>query len=129
MNDQGLKVIKFERDLQSQLEYTFIRSYPRSITSMPVTYDGSSLLKVSVQLTYMRYVLKPLRSKGIVGEAITDPFIQSQFNDNGISDLAARVTDNVLDFVTGNDAFGDTASEFVRGGINRLGRFIGNIGR
>jgi len=129
MNDQGLKVIKFERDLQSQLEYTFIRSYPRSITSMPVTYDGSSLLKVSVQLTYMRYVLKPLRSNGIVGEAITDPFIQSQFNDNGISDLAARVTDNVLDFVTGNDAFGDSAGEFVRGGINKLGRFLGNIGR
>ena len=129
MNDQGLKVIKFERDLQSQLEYTFIRSYPRSITSMPVTYDGSSLLKVSVQLTYMRYVLKPLRSNGIVGEAITDPFIQSQFNDNGISDLAARVTDNVLDFVTGNDSFGDSAGEFVRDRINGIGRFIGNIGR
>ena len=129
MNDQGLKVIKFERDLQSKLEYTFIRSYPRSITSMPVTYDGSSLLKVSVQLTYMRYVLKPLRSRGIVGEAITDPFVQSQFNDNGISDLAARVTDNVLDFVTGNDSFGDSAGEFVRDRINGIGRFIGNIGR
>ena len=49
--------------------------------------------------------------------------------DNGISDLAARVTDNVLDFVTGNDAFGDSASEFVRSGINRLGRFLGNLGK
>ena len=76
-----------------------------------------------------RYVLKPLRSRGIVGEAITDPFVQSQFNDNGISDLAARVTDNVLDFVTGNDSFGDSAGEFVRDRINGIGRFIGNIGR
>ena len=39
MNEQGLKIIKSEKDLNSQLQYTFIRSYPRSITSMPVTYD------------------------------------------------------------------------------------------
>ena len=73
-----LKVIKFEKDYHTQtndikmttgarsyearrgsgtsLEYTFIRAFPRSITSMPVSYDGSSLLKCSVQMNYMRYL-------------------------------------------------------------------------
>ena len=76
--DQGLKVIKFEKDIEtrrniagkfislpthnaSSLEYKFVRSFPRSITSMPVTYDASSLLKCSVQMTYTRYVVVPSR--------------------------------------------------------------------
>ena len=90
MNKQGLKVIKFERDLKSKLEYTFVNSYPRSITSMPITYDGSSLLKCSVQMTYMRYVMKSLSGPGI---QTPNPFQQSQFNSNGMSDLAANLRD------------------------------------
>jgi hypothetical protein len=54
---QGLKVIKFERDYKQKLEYNFIKSFPISITSMPVSYDSSSLLKCTVSMTYIRYVL------------------------------------------------------------------------
>lgn len=56
---QGLKVIKFERDYikNNILEYEFIKSFPISITSMPVSYDSSSLLKCTVSMTYIRYVL------------------------------------------------------------------------
>ena len=127
----GLKVRKFEKDYRQSLEYEFIKSWPIAITSTPVSYDGSSLLKLNVSMTYIRYVVSP--GGGFGNPNVTasglDPFQQSQFNDNGISDFAARVTDNVVDFLTGNDAWGDAASQFVRGGINRLGSFIGNIGR
>ena len=58
--DQGLTITKFEKDHQNPLTYEFIRSYPLSITSMPVSYDGSSLLKCSVSMTYVRYVVKNL---------------------------------------------------------------------
>ena len=54
---QGLKVIKFERDYKQNLEYRFIRSFPISINSMPVSYDSSSLLKCTVSMSYIRYVL------------------------------------------------------------------------
>jgi hypothetical protein len=54
----GLKVIKFERDYSGQtLEYEFIKSFPTSVTSIPVSYDSSSLLKCTVTMTYIRYVL------------------------------------------------------------------------
>jgi len=54
---QGLKVIKFERDYKEQLVYEFIKSYPISISSMPVSYDSSSLLKCNVSMTYIRYLM------------------------------------------------------------------------
>jgi len=54
----GLKVIKFERDYRGQtLEYEFIKSFPTAVTSIPVSYDSSSLLKCTVTMTYIRYIL------------------------------------------------------------------------
>jgi hypothetical protein len=61
--DSGLKVRKFERDYGPGLEYEFIRAYPISVTSMPVSYDASSLLKCSVSFTYLRYVVG--KSEGV----------------------------------------------------------------
>ena len=62
---EGLKIRKFERDYKtelpkhgySSLEYEFIGAYPVSVSSMPVSYDSSSLLKCSVSMTYLRYVI------------------------------------------------------------------------
>tara|TARA_B100001250_G_scaffold154937_1_gene133100 strand:+ start:396 stop:1223 length:828 start_codon:yes stop_codon:yes gene_type:complete len=134
----GLKVIKFEKDYtdqyndikmtggaksyrvrtgtRSKLEYEFIRSYPRSITSMPVSYDGSSLLKCSVQMTYVRYVLS---SGGDGGSDIGlyNPFQQAQFNSNGIRGVAANLVDAAVDRITGNDFLGDVAGAVVGGGL------------
>lgn len=56
--DQGLVVRKFERDYESQLTYNFVRSFPISISSMPVSYDTSSLLKCTVSMSYIRYLVK-----------------------------------------------------------------------
>jgi hypothetical protein len=53
----GLTVTKFERDYTQTLEYKFIRAFPISVNSMPVSYDSSSLLKCTVSMSYIRYVL------------------------------------------------------------------------
>jgi hypothetical protein len=68
----GLTVTKFERTgnvsydgskmkgdkyTGPTLEYKFIRAFPISINSMPVSYDSSSLLKCTVSMSYIRYVL------------------------------------------------------------------------
>ena len=54
--NQGLKIYKFERDYSTVLTYEFFRSFPLSISSMPVSYDGNNLLKCSVSMSYIRYV-------------------------------------------------------------------------
>ena len=53
----GLAVTKFERDYKQNLRYEFIKSFPRNITAMPVTYNGSDLLRCTVSLTYIRYIV------------------------------------------------------------------------
>lgn len=65
---ENLFITKFERDygdtridannqINRPLTYKFINAYPISITSMPVSYDSSQLLKCTVSFTYSRYVL------------------------------------------------------------------------
>ena len=55
--DQGFKVTKFERNYQNSLTYSFVRAFPVSISSMPLTYDASALLKITVSMSYIRYYL------------------------------------------------------------------------
>jgi len=95
--DQGLKVVKFEKDIQTSrrignkfmplptpnaasLEYKFVRSWPRSITSMPVSYESSSLLKCNVQMTYTRYVVVPSRIPTNRPSMNMTPNFMSMFN-------------------------------------------------
>lgn len=60
----ALYVTKFERDVfGNALEYKFIRAYPISITSMPISYDSSQLLKCTVSFTYIRYVIKKFNTE------------------------------------------------------------------
>ena len=56
MADQGLKIIKFERDHNRSIEYEFFRSFPLAINSMPVTYDSSSLLKCTVSMLSLIHI-------------------------------------------------------------------------
>ena len=63
----GLTITKFERDIDpsgrrpNTLTYEFIKSYPISVSSMPVSYDTSGLLKCTVSMTYLRYVVVQTR--------------------------------------------------------------------
>ena len=57
----GLTITKFERDYRGSLTYEFIKSYPISVSSMPVSYDTSGLLKCTVSMTYLRYVVVQTR--------------------------------------------------------------------
>jgi len=101
--DQGLKVIKFERDTYrssskggynrptgSVLEYNFVRAFPLSIASMPVSYDASSLLKCTVSMSYIRYVVNmkkaseslpastnPTRASDVINKSLSQNFLEN----------------------------------------------------
>ncbi len=66
MSHQGLEITKFERDYQNSLTYRFVNSYPLAINSMPISYDGSQLLKCSVSMSYLRYVVIQPKSEPTV---------------------------------------------------------------
>ena len=111
MADQGLNITKFERDHQNPFTYQFMRAYPLSISSMPVSYDGSSLLKCSVSLTYTRYVIKDLHKTYALSPS---PLQQAQYNGGFLSNLAGNLVDAAVDKITGNDRLGDFAGAAVK---------------
>ena len=100
-----LEITKFEKNMQSKkkvkpLTYKFVNCFPLAISSMPVTYDASDLLKCNVSFAYSRYYMEPSRS-GL--SEFLDPLAQSLFNSGGfgfnpggIPDSAARMAGNFV---------------------------------
>lgn len=56
-----MSIVKIEKDYGltsgNALQYEFIDVFPRSINSMPVSYGPSQLLKITVNFSYLRYIL------------------------------------------------------------------------
>ena len=76
-----LEVTKFEKNIQSRkkvkpLTYKFVNAFPLAISSMPVTYDSSELLKCNVSFAYSRYYI----DKGTSVSEFTNPSAQANYN-------------------------------------------------
>ena len=76
-----LEVTKFEKNMQSKnkvkpLTYKFVNCFPLAISSMPVTYDASDLLKCNVSFAYSRYYIDESTR---VSEFV-NPSAQANFN-------------------------------------------------
>lgn len=74
----SISITKFERNLgakspSGKITYKFINAFPISITSMPVSYDSSQLLKVTVSFSYDRYVLNNITQNKVEQEPSQSP--------------------------------------------------------
>ena len=56
---------KREEPASNLLEYHFVDAYPKQISSSPLSYEGSSLLKTTVSMTYTRYFVTENTSKQV----------------------------------------------------------------
>ena len=50
-----LRVNKFERSYNTNLNYEFLGAFPINISSMPLSYESPNVLKCVVQFSYIRY--------------------------------------------------------------------------
>jgi hypothetical protein len=80
-NGGALYISKFEKDYadtdsKKSLQYQFIKSFPLSIVTMPVSYEASQLLKCTVNFTYSRYTIDQETVKDTVTpvQETTNPF-------------------------------------------------------
>lgn len=126
--DQGLKIHKFERSSlgsgskgvkASILTYEFIRAFPISISSMPVSYDSSSLLKCTVSMSYIRYIV----------ERLTDPPAEQEQSGTPSTPLEQAAWNNTPDYFL-NPQFGvegpqgtPTPNDFLNIGNPALDQF------
>ena len=51
-------ITKFEKDHGLNLTYTFIDAFPIAINSMPLSYGSTDLLKCTVSMSYLRYIVE-----------------------------------------------------------------------
>ena len=138
MAKQGLKITKFERDLYteerrtnlledivnviagtdfgttdinrtgSRLEYEFFDAFPIAISSMPISYESSQLLKCTVSFSYTRYIINEIsvghvsKSSNVImgpsGSAAANEFFQ-QNRDSLINDTRGRSFSNPQDII------------------------------
>lgn len=57
----GVSITKFERSTSTaKLQYNFVKAFPVSINSIPVSYESSELLKCTVSFAYSRYWISNL---------------------------------------------------------------------
>ena len=116
----NLEITRFEKNVYSArrakpLTYKFVNCFPLAISSMPVTYDASDLLKCNISFAYSRYYIE----SGTPGFGnIFDPLGQAMFNSGaftpgGIPTMAAKMAGNVVGNATGSRLAGGIAQGLV----------------
>ena len=53
-----LYINKFEKDFKRTMRYQFINAFPKSMSSVPVSYGAAEILKVTVSFNYDRYIVR-----------------------------------------------------------------------
>ena len=106
-----MSVVKFNRDFFHRgggyVYYCFVRSWPLSISSVPVNYDSGSILKLNVTFRYERYVMENV-TRGMIRSGWKgysdsfDPWLGS------FPDVYAQLTDS-----TSNDTSVESSSTFT----------------
>ena len=105
-----------EKKFVKPLTYSFVNVYPLAISSMPVSYESSSLLKCTVSMQYSRYFIDS-GEKGLAG--FLNPLAQAIFNNQsfspgGIPSVVARAAGNAVGNTFGNQRLGRFAAQTVR---------------
>ena len=147
----NFSIVKFEKDYKTKLTYTFLKAYPISISSMPISYDSSSLLKCTVSFAYTRYFIEELNGSSPPTDdqnpqsSLNNPLEQAGFNvaayqgfinpefgvdtTGGLSVQNALSSGNSLQVFEGEEIIGavNSNSRFVESGLPYVGRNIGPI--
>ena len=99
------RVVKFERNYLRYIEYNFYGLFPISVTSIPVSYEGSQLLKVNASFKYDRYVSGQSRSINRYQGDDNNLDRAPSGTGPGKNDTTSRVVHEGLGY---SDAFGQT---------------------
>ena len=125
VSSSGLKVRKFERDYLSNIEYTFVNAYPFTISSMPVSYDSSSLLKCTVSFSYLRYVIQEI---GTPTDSQLPPGSKSTpaLGKEGQQQTDASLLNSIDDIIS-RGRVGDRVTPELSADLDRFGRGNTNV--
>ena len=88
------KLIKFDRDYDNAIEYTFFGMFPQSLNSTPVNYGNSEILKATVTFNVDRYIAGRADSYSIYRGV--DDNKQGTKNNNSVVEDASQSQENLV---------------------------------
>lgn len=71
---EAMTIVKFDRDYDPDhsIQYNFISLFPKSVSSTPVSYDSSQVLRINVEFNYDRYLVGSAGEPGAGGKKLKD---------------------------------------------------------
>jgi len=124
-----MHIVKFEKDHHSvgkaplpsklsakqTIDYTFVGAFPLSVTSMPISYNQSDLLKCTVSFSFIRYVIngRSTTSKSAIlprsPQTLESEGAAAKYQGSSIENNVAPAQDNVSPgtVTDGPDIIGD----------------------
>ena len=90
-------IVKFDRDYNKEIEYSFIGLFPSSISSIPVSYNSSEILKMAATFEYDRYIAGKSLSLDIFrgGSNNEEPKSPQATNSNPETPKTANTSNNI----------------------------------
>ena len=120
------KIIKFDRDYQHELEYTFYGLFPYDLVSTQVAYQSSDILKATCSFYYDRYVCGKFDSYSVhrgtsnnkEGTANNDSGLPGRLEDP-TTPLGRATQAAIGPYESGRDILGDSLSDTFVGEARR----------
>lgn len=71
---EAMTIVKFDRDYEAKnsMQYNFISLFPKAVSSTPVSYEASQVLRINVEFNYDRYVVGAAGELGAGGDKLKD---------------------------------------------------------
>lgn len=112
---EAMAIVKFDRDYKNGMQYNFVSGFPVSVSSTPVSYETSSVLRINVEFNFDRYVVGGVGSIGAGGQPlrnitdVSDNAIYAQYRE--YNDNSQRVGETTA--ASGLNQFFSSPNEFV----------------
>ena len=100
---QTMFISKFEKNISSQIDYQFINTFPKTMTTIPVSYGDAELLKVTVTFNYDRYVVNPKGSYTASNLSAFSDIERTLFRSFDRNRIASYASDSRKEFKSSED--------------------------
>ena len=115
------RIVKFERNYQRYIEYRFFGLFPISLSSTPVTYEGSQILKATASFHYDRYISGKSYSYDIFRRQDNNKTSEGSQGNNNSRDYSNISFEDAMNI----DIFGGSRT-YSQQALGNYSRLIGN---
>jgi hypothetical protein len=112
---EAMAIVKFDRDYNPKhsMQYNFVSLFPTAVSSTPVSYEASQILRINVTFNYDRYIVGSAGDLGAGGKKLKDIadtsddalYSQLQYRDSNVANGSQTLPSGLSQYFTSANAF------------------------